>query len=125
MCNGLLLWIPVLCSVIYIYYSAFQLGYTYFHFYLYNVNCKLSHKRYDRIGYNTIQYISGDKFEHLWINVDSSKIWESNCLTLLGVHIDSSLKFHRHEIFRMMSWKLPALTRLAKMLPIYLLMLNF
>ena len=31
--------------------------------------------------------VSGNKFEHLWINVGGTKIWESNSETMLGVQI--------------------------------------
>ena len=29
--------------------------------------------------------VSGHKFEHLWINVGDTKIWESDSVTMLGV----------------------------------------
>ena len=63
--------------------------------------------------------ISGHKFEHLWINVGDAKIWESNSVTLLGVQIDSSLKFDKHviELCKKAGRKLSALKRLAKILP--------
>ena len=63
--------------------------------------------------------ISGHKFEHLWINVGGTKIWESNSVTLLCVQIDSSLKFDKHviELCKKAGRKLSALKRLAKILP--------
>ena len=63
--------------------------------------------------------LRGHKFEHLWINVGSAKISESNSVTLLGVHIDSSLKFDKHvtEDCENAGSKLSALSRLAKVLP--------
>ena len=63
--------------------------------------------------------ISGHKYENLWINVGGAKIWESNSVTLLGVHVDSSLKFNKHvtELCKKADSKLSALSRLAKVLP--------
>ena len=63
--------------------------------------------------------ISGHKFEYLWIHVGGTKIWESNSVTLLGVQIDSSLKFDKHviELCKKAGRNLSALKRLAKILP--------
>ena len=63
--------------------------------------------------------ISGHKYEHLWVNVDGAKLWESNSVTLLGAHIDSSLKFDKHitELCKKAGTKHFALSRLAKVLP--------
>ena len=63
--------------------------------------------------------ISGDKFEHLWINVGGAKMWEHNSVTLLGVYIDSIQTFDKHvtELCKKAGNKLPALSRLAKVLP--------
>ena len=41
--------------------------------------------------------ISGNKNEHLFINVGPYKIWESNAVKILGVTVDPSLKFNIHS----------------------------
>ena len=63
--------------------------------------------------------ISGHKYEHLWINVGRAKIWENNSVTLLGVHIDNSLKLDKHvtELCKKSGNRLSGLSRLAKILP--------
>ena len=65
--------------------------------------------------------VSGNKFEHLWINVGGTKIWESNSETMLGVQIERNLKFDKHvtELCKKAGRKLSALTRLAKILPFH------
>ena len=40
--------------------------------------------------------ITGHKYEHIWAMVGESRIWESNKEKLLGIHIDSDLKFKYH-----------------------------
>ena len=68
---------------------------------------------------NKEKWHSDHKFEYLWINVGGGKMWESNSVTLLGVHIDSSLKFDKPvtELCKKTGWKLSVLSRLAKVLP--------
>ena len=63
--------------------------------------------------------ISGHKFENLWIDVGSSKIWERNSETILGVQIERNLKFDKHvvELCKRANRKLSALSRLSKILP--------
>ena len=63
--------------------------------------------------------VSGHKFEHLWVNVGDTKVWESNSNKMLGVLIESNLKFDKHvnDICKKASRKLSALTRLAAILP--------
>ena len=65
--------------------------------------------------------VSGHKFEHLWINVGGTKIWESNAETMLGVQIERNLKFDNHvtTLCKRASRKLSALARLAKILPFH------
>ena len=40
--------------------------------------------------------ISGHKYESVWANIGSCKIWESNDQKLLGVNIDHNLKFNHY-----------------------------
>ena len=65
--------------------------------------------------------VSGHKFEHLWVNVGDTRVWESNSKKLLGVQIESDLSFDKHviEICKRASRKLSALTRLAAILPFH------
>ena len=41
--------------------------------------------------------VSGHKCEHLWIELDGFKIWESSEETLLGICMDRNLYFGNHE----------------------------
>ena len=63
-------------------------------------------------------FISGNKYEHCWVNTGVSKLWESINVKLLGVNIDNHLKFDKHlsGICSKASQKLNILTRLAKFL---------
>ena len=40
--------------------------------------------------------ISGHKYESVWVNIGSYKIWKSNDRKLLGVNIDRNLKFSHY-----------------------------
>ena len=40
--------------------------------------------------------ITGHKYEHIWANVGSVKIWESDCVKLLGINKDRELSFNYH-----------------------------
>ena len=40
--------------------------------------------------------ISGNKSEHLFVNVGPHKIWENTVVKILGVNVDASLKFNIH-----------------------------
>ena len=42
--------------------------------------------------------ISGHKYENVWANINSCKIWESNDQKLLGVDIDRNLKFNYYVL---------------------------
>ena len=59
--------------------------------------------------------ISGTRNEHIWAKVGNDKIWESESVKLLGVHIDSQLKFEEHvlKICLKASRKLTALSRMS------------
>ena len=65
--------------------------------------------------------VSGHKFEHIWINVGGTKIWEDDSVTMLGVSINNNLKFDNHvtNLCKKAGRKLSALTRLAKILPFH------
>ena len=41
--------------------------------------------------------ISGNKSEHLFVNVGPYKIWESNSVKILGITVEASLKFNIHS----------------------------
>ena len=40
--------------------------------------------------------VSGNRYEHTFINVGNDKIWEDRCVKLLGVTIDNKLNFDNH-----------------------------
>ena len=40
--------------------------------------------------------VSGHKYEHIWIKINNYMIWENKNVKLLGVNIDSELKFNDH-----------------------------
>ena len=65
--------------------------------------------------------VSGHKYEHLWIELDGFKIWESSEETLLGICMDRNLYFDNHVniICRIASRKLTALARLSSILPFH------
>ena len=60
--------------------------------------------------------ISGHKYESVWANIGSCKIWESNDQKLLGVNIDRNLKFNHYILkqCKKSGRKLSALTRICK-----------
>ena len=59
--------------------------------------------------------VSGRKYEHTWIKLNESKLWEEQNLKLLGIKIDNQLKFDKHiqDICMKAGRKLSALTRLV------------
>ena len=59
--------------------------------------------------------ITGNRFEHLWLNVGETQVWEKNQIKLLGITTDNELKFDDH-ICRKANSKLSALSRLARYL---------
>ena len=62
--------------------------------------------------------ITGKKYEHIWLNVGSTRIWESSTEKLLGVIIDSKLKFdiHVNSLIKIAGRKLTAMSRLSRVL---------
>ena len=62
--------------------------------------------------------ITGHRFEHLWLDVGETQVWEKNQVKLLGVTIDNELKLDDHitKICRKANSKLSALSRLARYL---------
>ena len=62
--------------------------------------------------------IAGNKYEQAFVNVAENQIWESNSVKLLGVTIDSQLKFEEHlaKIYLKAQIKLTALSRITKYL---------
>ena len=42
--------------------------------------------------------VAGHKSEHTWVRVSPDKIWEDHSVKLLGVSIDSKLKFAKHVL---------------------------
>ena len=65
--------------------------------------------------------ISGHKHEHLWAKIGDSIIWEENEVKLLGIKIDTQLKFDNHisDIYLKAGRKLSVLTRMIKYLDFY------
>ena len=55
----------------------------------------------------------------MWAKLDQNIVWESNGVEILGVKIDSNLRFHKHvsKICLKGNRKLSALTRVAKFVP--------
>ena len=37
-------------------------------------------------------FISGNKFEHLWVKIGNIRLWENRTVRLLSITIDSELK---------------------------------
>ena len=62
--------------------------------------------------------ISGHKYESVWENIGSCKIWESNDQKLLGVSIDSNLKSNHYisKQCKKAGTKLSAITRICKLM---------
>ena len=62
--------------------------------------------------------ISGNKSEHVFVNVGPYKIWESNAVEILGITVDASLKFNIHSdsILNIAGKKLTILARMANIL---------
>ena len=62
--------------------------------------------------------ITGKKYEHIWLNVVLTRIWESSTEKLLGVIIDSNLKFdiHVNSLIKIAGRKLTAMSRLSRVL---------
>ena len=56
--------------------------------------------------------ITGYRFEHLWLNVAETQVWEKNQVKLLGVTIDNELKLDDHitKICRKANSKLSVLS---------------
>ena len=73
----------------------------------------------NRIKFHFI--VSGHKYEHLCIELDGFKIWESSEETLLGICMDRNLYFDNHvnKICRIAGRKLTALARLSSILPFH------
>ena len=70
---------------------------------------------------NTDKYhliISGNKHESLWADIGNDRIWESNCVKLLGINIDRNLKFDFHmlKVCSEATRKLTILSRIFKFL---------
>ena len=61
--------------------------------------------------------ISGNKIEHLWAKIENAMIWESSKEKLLGVTIDTDLKFNEHvsNLCLRAGRKLTALARPARL----------
>ena len=62
--------------------------------------------------------VAGHKYEHLWVNVGETKIWESESEKILGVIIDRNLKFEQHvkKLLVIAGRKLTALARMSNIL---------
>ena len=74
--------------------------------------------------------MAGNKYEQMWVQLGEKKIWEHKTVKLLGVIIDSQLKFDSHvlNICGKAGRKLSVLTRMIKYLSFdkkYILMKTF
>ena len=65
--------------------------------------------------------VCGHKYEHMICSIDDTKVIESHIVKLLGITIDSELKFNHHinSICKKASSKLNALSRQCAILPFY------
>ena len=63
-------------------------------------------------------FISGNKFEQMWVRVRDDMIWESTTVKLLRITIANELKFDEHltDICIKANRKLTVLTRMRKYL---------
>ena len=63
--------------------------------------------------------ISGNKNEQMWAKLDRDIFRESNDVKLLGITLDSNLKFDKHvsNLFSKANRQLSALTKVAEFLP--------
>ena len=63
-------------------------------------------------------FISGNKFEQMWVRIRDDMIWENRTVKLLGITIDNELKFDEHltNICIKANRKLTVLTRMRKYL---------
>ena len=41
-------------------------------------------------------FISGNKFEHLWVKTGNDRIWKSRTVKLLVITLDNELRFDEH-----------------------------
>ena len=62
--------------------------------------------------------VSGNKYEHTWVKLENQMIWEEKSVKLLGINIDSQLKFDNHVLLICLKAgrKLSALTRIVQYL---------
>ena len=62
--------------------------------------------------------IAGHKYEHIWANFGSVKIWESDCVKLLGINIDRELSFNYHisNLCMKAGRKISALARVSRLM---------
>ena len=62
--------------------------------------------------------VSGTKYRQVWVKIGKDKIWESNNVRFLGVHIDSELKLDEHisRICLKANKKLSTFTKLSRYL---------
>ena len=62
--------------------------------------------------------ISGNKHEHFWVDIGNARIWDSNCVKLLGINIDRNLKFDFHmlKVCSKANRRLTILSRMFKFL---------
>ena len=51
---------------------------------------------YMKLNSDKCHLFAGHKYEHLWIDIDGNKIWESTAETLLGINVDRNLYFDNH-----------------------------
>ena len=65
--------------------------------------------------------VSGHKYEMMFANLGGTKIFESCSETILGIELDSTLKFNHHvnNIYKKAGNKLNALSRQCKILPFF------
>ena len=52
---------------------------------------------YMKLNAETFEFlITGHRFEHFWLNVGETNVWEKNQVKLLSITIDDELKFEDH-----------------------------
>ena len=82
-----------------------------------NIAIKWFEKNYIKMNLGKCHlFVSGHKYEHLWVKIGNDKICETRTIKLLGITIDNGLKFDENlnNICIKANMKLSALMRMRK-----------
>ena len=63
-------------------------------------------------------FISGKKFEHLWVKIGNNRIWEHRTVKLLGITFNKELKLDKHlnSVCLKANRKISSLSKIKKLL---------